>query len=302
MNPILKYCLFAFYLSLSGSLFAQSFISENKLWRYSSKVCPGGTLGPDCTLFNSAFKFQGDSVINDTTYVRILKATNESLSDWKLCALWRETKDMKIYSRHLFWQKEELLYDFSFIKGDTLKLLSGGAFVVDSVSTKMWGGKMRKHWYLNPPHAEGDPVNPGYSTTWIEDVGQENFFMYSTRGYIGAFNYFLCFYEDGEQVYNNPEFNTCFYTSASGIKVLKERYQLYPNPVSDKLFIATNQPNKGDLSIELYSIKGELIRKECFDSGSNPIQVNLSSLKSGSYVLRLMAESGMLEEKIIIKK
>ena len=302
MNPNLKYCLIVFYLSLSSSLFAQSFISENKLWRYSSKVCPGGTLGPDCTLHNSAFKFQGDSVVNDTTYKKLYSSEDEFLLKWKLYGLLRETKDMKIYSRHLFWQKEELLYDFSFVKGDTLKLLYGEAFVVDSVSTKMWGGKMRKHWYLNPPHAEGDPVKPRYSTTWIEDVGRENFFMYSTRGYIGAFNYFLCFYEDGEQVYHNPEYNTCFFTSVSGIKVLNERYQLYPNPVSNKLFITTNQPNKGDLSIELYSMKGELIRKECFDSSSNPIQINLSALKSGTYILRFMTQSGMCEEKVIIKK
>jgi hypothetical protein len=76
----------------------------------------------------------------------------------------------------------------------------------------------------------------------------------------------------------------------------------YPNPISDRLFVVTNQADKDVLDIEIYSLKGELIRKECIEFNSNTIQFNLSSLKAGSYVLRLLTGSRGLEEKVIIKK
>ena len=124
MKTILKYLLFVISLSLSASLFAQSFISENKLWRLGSQVCPEGMLGPNCKWHNQSYKFQGDSITNDTTYVKLMKATSESLSNWRLYGLWRETKDKKIYVRdeNDRSSKEYLIYDFSLEKGDTLQL------------------------------------------------------------------------------------------------------------------------------------------------------------------------------------
>lgn len=303
MKTIFKYLLFAIFLSLSASLFAQNFIKENKLWRLGSQLCPEDMLGPNCTWYNQAYKFQGDSVINDTIYVKLMEATDESLSNWNLQALWRETDDKKIFirSKNDHSPTEYMYYDFSLEKGDTLQLLYGRAFVVDSVSTKMWGGKMRKHWYLNLPHAEGDSVKPRYSTTWIEDVGQVDCFLLSTKGYNG-WNYMFCFYEDGKQVYNNPEFNTCFYTSAREISVQPEKFKVFPNPVSDRLFIARNQSGIGDTTIEFYSPTGVLIRKECVDSDTNPFMLNLQGMTPGSYVVRIIPESGPPEEKVIVKK
>jgi hypothetical protein len=296
MNPIVKCCLIACFLSFSGGLFAQSFISEDKLWRYSSTVY----VEPCCRFANTALRFQGDSIINDTTYNKLYSSEDEFLLKWKLYGLWRETKDMKIYSRHLFWQTEELLYDFSFVKGDTLNA-GFTTFKVDSVLTKLWGGKMRKHWYLNPVHAEGDTVKEWYKTLWIEDVGQIEYFPFNVSGAVGATTRLLCFQENGQQVYQNPEYNTCFYTSLSDIPNPIKGFKVYPNPVSGELFIQPSSNNDEGFTIEMYSVKGELIKTECLEADSSLHRIDTSSLRNGIYILRLISDSGKYDEKVIVK-
>ena len=297
MNKIVKYCLFAFYLCLSSSLFAQGFISEGKLWRIGSQVY----VEPCCRLANIAFKFKGDSVINDKTYVKLLKSEDESLSKWTLYELWRETIDMKIYRRHLFQQTEKLLYDFSFVKGDTIDA-GFATFKVDSVPTKLWGGKMRKHWYLNPVHAEGDSVKEWYKTLWVEDVGQIDYFPFNFSGAVGATSYLLCFQENGQQVYQNPKYNTCFYTSAINIKNPVSEFKVYPNPVSGELFIQPISNTEEVYTLEMYSVKGELVKTECLEPGSNLHRIETGSFQNGIYILRLISDSGKYAEEKIIKE
>lgn len=295
MEKIVKYCLVTFYLCLSSSLFAQSFISEGKLWRYGHKVY----VEPCCILANTALKFKGDSIINDTTYIKLYRSEDESLLKWNLYGLWRETMDKKIFSRDLFHQTEKLLYNFSFVKGDTIDA-GFATFKVDSVLAKMWGGKIRKHWYLNPIHAAADSVNEFYSTLWVEDVGQIDFFPHNTSGDTGATSYLLCFTEDGQMVYQNPLYNTCVYTSTENISNQNKEFKVYPNPVSKELFVEGNFYEK-DYSLEMYSINGEMVKTECLESGSHLNRIDMSFLRNGIYVLRLISTSGKFIEEVIIK-
>jgi hypothetical protein len=297
MNPV-KYCLIAFYLSLSSSVFAQSFIAENKLWRYSSQVSGDGT---HFYYNNIGFRFHGDSVIKDTTYYKLYSSEDEFLLKWKLYGLWRETKDMKIFSRHLYWQTEELLYDFSFVKGDTLNV-GFATFQVDSVLTKLWGGKMRKHWYLYPVHAEGDTIKEWNKTLWVEDLGQIDYFPSSVGNLIGALNILLCFEENSQQVYQNPKYNTCFYTSINDEPNPDKGFKVFPNPVSGELFIQPTSNIDEDFTLEMYSVKGELVRKECLEPGSRLHRIDTSSLRNGIYILRLISDSGKYDEKVIVKE
>ena len=297
MNSILKYCLIAFYLSLSCNLFAQGFISEAKLWRYGAKIFSE----PCCGHRNDAFKFMGDSIINDTVYVKLYTTTDEFLGKWQLYGLWRETNDMKIYKRHLFYQTEELLYDFSFVKGDTLNV-GFDTFKVDSVLTKLWGGKLRKHWYLYPVHAEGDTIREWYKTLWVEGVGQINYFPSNVGVNYGAKLFLLCFEENGQQVYQNPEYNTCFYTSLDDIPNPDKGFKVYPNPVLGELFIQANSNTTEAYTLEMYSAKGELVKTECLESRSNLHRIDVSSLRNGIYILRLISASGKYVEKVIIKE
>lgn len=80
---------------------------------------------------------------------------------------------------------------------------------------------------------------------------------------------------------------------------------VWPNPTSGELFISFNQPKNGSISINLYSITGQLIQtttKQNF-SGDNILQISLpSELPKGVYILRLSAEGYSSSAKVAITR
>lgn len=296
MRKLFQYCLILVCIIISNNLFSQSFISENKLWR----IVFQSYSDPCCINVSSALKFKGDSVINDTIYTKLLRSKDESLEKWTFSGLWRETKDKKVFGRNfLFYEHETLMYDFSLEKNDTFKT-QGLTFIVDSVLSKPWGGKLRKHWYLNTYRAENDSADKFYSTLWIEDVGKIGTFTQNINGGSGA-DYLLCFSEDGQIVYQNPQFNTCFLTSTESISRAGKEYKVYPNPASSELLIEGNF-HKEELVLELYSTKGELVKAECMEGGETRYRIDIKTLKSGIYFLRVHSTKGKYLEEVIVKK
>ena len=306
MKSIIKYILIILFSCNACSLFAQNFISENKLWRYGVTIS-GDPQNPFHR--NEAFRFKGDTVINDTTYNKLYISEDEFLLKWKFYRLWRETKDNKIYERkpnyYPPYKIEELMYDFNLAKNDTFIALGIGIGIslkVDSVLSKLWGGKLRKHWYLYPVHAEEDTIKEWYKTLWVEGVGQINYFPSNVGVNYGAKLFPLCFEENGQQVYQNPDYNTCFYTSLNDIPNLDKGFKVYPNPVSGELFIQPSSNTEEAFTLEMYSVKGELVKTECLEQGSTLHRIDVSSLRNGIYILRLISSSGKYDEKVIIKE
>lgn len=295
MKQIFKYCLILVSIILSNNLFSQSLISENKLWRTVFKSYSD----PCCINAPYALKFKGDSIINDTIYTKLLESKDESLGKWTLNGLWRETKDKKVFRRDLSHQNETLLYDFSLEKNDTFHT-HGLTFKVDSVLNKTWGGKLRKHWYLNTYRAETDSADKHYSTLWIEDVGRPGFFPDNINKPYGAISYLLCFSEDGQMVYKNPQFNTCFLTSTESISRAGKQNKVYPNPATSELLIEGDFDKEAVL--ELYSTQGELVKTECMDGGGSKYRIDIKTLRSGIYVLRVHSTKGKYLEEVIVKK
>lgn len=130
---------------------------------------------------------------------------------------------------------------------------------------------------------------------WIPQSGAEKSLLYSV------------YFTDDSTGYAVGTGGTILTTTTGGTNpasklMIDDNISIYPNPVSDKLFITSNQLYKSALSIEIYSVKGELISKEYLDAGSILYQINLTELKSGPYLLRLITDSGKYDKKIIIKK
>jgi hypothetical protein len=295
MKPIVKYFFIAICISFSSNLFSQNLVAENKVWRIGAKIYSE----PCCGQRNNAYKFQGDSIINDTVYAKLYVSTNEALSSWQLYNLWRETKENKIFTRgnrYPIYEPEKIMYDFSLGKNDTF-VTDGIIFKVDSVLTKNWGGKLRKHWYLNP--VSGPEY---YKTVWIEGVGNIRSPILSVNDNVGALSFLLCFFENGQQVYQNPDYNSCFYTDLNDIPNQDKGFKIFPNPVSGQLFIQSSSIIDETYTLEIYSVKGELVKTECLDPGSNLHRIDTSSLLNGIYILRLISDSGKYDEEVVIKE
>ncbi|MFI1745932.1 T9SS type A sorting domain-containing protein [Thalassobellus sediminis] len=79
-----------------------------------------------------------------------------------------------------------------------------------------------------------------------------------------------------------------------------ESFKIFPNPTKNKLTIS-NTKNVNLKAIEIYNILGRLVNNTIINNRINKLEIDLSSLSKGVYLLRLYAKNGNSKtEKIII--
>jgi PKD repeat protein len=83
----------------------------------------------------------------------------------------------------------------------------------------------------------------------------------------------------------------------------KDKLQVFPNPVKDKLNISLQNPPCGMYVVELVGINGQVCYSEIHDdfSISKGIQINVNGMHSGNYMLRLVYGNKLVTRKIVIK-
>ena len=74
---------------------------------------------------------------------------------------------------------------------------------------------------------------------------------------------------------------------------------LYPNPASETVRIELTADN--DFECKLISPQGAVVYSEMFDASTSNINLNVSNLPKGVYVLQLINNEGVLTKKLIIE-
>jgi len=251
-------------------------------------------------------KFSGDTVVGGIHYMKVLRSEDQQMQNWTVQGFIREESNLKVFYRDTLYKRECLLYDFGCKVGDTLHLdcvCPGTGYHVDSIKPIETEGVIRRYFYLNYVENKTHEI-------WIEGIGSK-WGILNAGGWmhckVGGGENLLCFFEAGIKQYQDPGFpNYCYLSPEiiNGISPEKnvQQYNVYPNPVSRELFVRSPQLNDGDYTLQLYSAKGELVKTECLEGGTNLHRIDVSSLKSGVYVLRLISASGRYTEEVIIKE
>jgi hypothetical protein len=284
---------------------AQTFVTTNKLW----STMKGPVSGCKSFYCESYFtKFSGDTLIAGIHYSKVLRSEDQQMQKWITEGFIREDSNQKVYYRDTIAKQECLLYNFGCNAGDTLRLNCGCSktgFLVDSIRTFAVDGIPRKYFYLTYLEMKTQEI-------WIEGIG-------STMGILngggwghcvtggGMGEALLCFFEGGIKKYQSPEFPNYCYLSPEIINGIKSgkaiaQFKVYPNPVSDELLIQPSSNTEEGYTLEMYSVKGELVKTECMEAGITFHRIDASSLRNGIYILRLISDSGKYDEKVIIKE
>ncbi|MBK9487532.1 MAG: T9SS type A sorting domain-containing protein [Haliscomenobacter sp.] len=80
--------------------------------------------------------------------------------------------------------------------------------------------------------------------------------------------------------------------------------EAYPNPTTDRVKLVFKDPKLVDeagISVEVLNINGRIINREKFDAGVTEGELDMKSLPSGLYLIRVM-RSGQAPELIRINK
>jgi hypothetical protein len=127
------------------------------------------------------------------------------------------------------------------------------------------------------------PVYPWHDAlTFREGIFPNNFPI----GYLDYFdceNNLLCEYKDGEQVFENPEYNTCYIDETSVQEQDLQHISLYPNPAKETVLIEGAKAAE----VQVYNVFGQLV-KTVKDSH----EINMAGLPQGVYLLRIADTEG----------
>ena len=85
-------------------------------------------------------------------------------------------------------------------------------------------------------------------------------------------------------------------TISLGLEINEISFDLFPNPAIDNIKIKSHSQNN---RIRLFDITGNLLFSKKFYSDS--FSLNISSLSSGIYILRLENDLGLKNKKLIIR-
>jgi len=279
MKTIIKWSIVIALFSIKTITYSQNFIDESKQWSIASSEM-------DLYSYSTTFyKFSGDSILNGKTYHKLYESTDSSQANWSLYSLWYERNDSvfqrgQVCGGPVLNDTTTLLYDFNIEEGDTFFNIK-----VDSIRFLEWGGSIRKFWFF------------GGLITWIEGVGNFEHFNFSTFCINSTWYQLLCFQENGNLVYQNPNFNSCF-VNAPSIPKSQEIINLFPNPATTKLTITLSE-NIPNFTYSLYDMQGNI--RLTGKTQNTQAEINVATLPRGLYVLKIITAQQSIVKKVILK-
>ena len=94
-----------------------------------------------------------------------------------------------------------------------------------------------------------------------------------------------------------PQLNSSYFAGLKEDKKELPQMMIYPNPAKEEVNVVWNTPVNG--SIHIYDLTGTLIKSDVISKSQNKYQMNVQSLSSGIYLLRI-PELGVTQ-KLIVK-
>ena len=259
-------------------------IQEGNEWCTLEAIVCKDTEGHYNTLVNW---LSGDTLINEVRYAKVMETLNGEGTPYQV-ALLRE-EDGKVWESYN-GNSEILLYDFTANVGDSLVCGYGDYFVLDSISIEQIGGVDRKKFWFG---LEYDFTGEPYAMeTWIEGIGSDLGLLYCGSYYFcGGYYRALCFHQDGELIWQNPEYDACVITSVEEIndKVIS----VYPNPAMETVTIDGVEASE----VQIYNALGQLVK-----TVRNSNEVSLGGLPQGVYMVRITdAENKVFTAKVAVR-
>ena len=255
----------------------------------------------------SQYGIIGDTVFDMIPYYKLYLLNDTSLDTSNATyegALREESK--KIFFRYSYCQHEILLYDFTKQVGDSIHSLFSEFEIMSCDSTSYYDGIITgiDSTLINGTYRKVYHIGP-FNIDWIEGIGSLAGILNSIPPQTTCLDDtwdLVCFKKDGEVLYLNPNYNTCF-PLVVGINEntinSNNRIKIYPNPVTD---ISTIELTGNDFKyLTLYNTFGQIINR--FDiSNLKTIQLDRNDFSSGLIFYKIETTKGKyITGKIIIE-
>ncbi len=278
---------------LTGSLNAQVLVKENKLWSNTYIGCDG----PD--VYHSYWiKFEDDTLIHDTTYLKIYRSTDEYHEAWSVYGAIMEDTSGKVYMHQ--GNKRKLLYDFSVDVGDTLKGFNSWMdyYVVNMEFTLLDGFEepVRKVEICTQKECGSAE---GY---WLEGIGSMHGILLGVDmiGVVGGEYDLVCMYENDTLKYKNDYFQECF------PRGWRQGIETYKNLVTDIIYDRESIVFKfsgsfpGGAAFRIHDITGMQVQE--YTIHENSLRIDKARFENGIYVFTCRDGTDLISGKFVISR
>lgn len=300
-----KLIFISIIFSFFGSLKAQNYLptlEDNKTW--DIETWDQFTWPP---VFGYRLKTNGDSIINNVTYIKIdrytLSLSNNVIPDGFYSLLREDTISKKIFRYNS--NGDILIIDYNLNFGDTF-IVHGfnppqDQMIVDSIKTiQTIDGVYRRVTHLSFADTNYNyPSNRIYA--FIEGIGSGQGLV---RPFANEFEYTQTLHcvkrnDTIRSVGYNPKaqgYYNCSFTHPVGIEESKlGEVSFYPNPTNGLAQIK----GKNIKQIEVYTISGKLVKSKLINSKSS--YIDITNQPKGIYFVKILLDSGTtLTKKLII--
>ena len=306
MKTIRLYSLLALLLMAGGATMqAQEWMSlpkDNSEWN----ILWQSTGVPTPELVTESLMISGDTLVDGELYKKVLRKLSSETQYWHgsleydLYGIIKEEESGKVFYKPKEQEIEYLLYDFGMNVNDTAvmywcQLPNPNCEIhvrIDSIATQHIAGTERKVFYVSSKDMFGDEWH--WLNTWVEGIGAMEGLLYSCHvvnaGGI-TLHELLCYHEDGELVWQNPDYDACTWEAVEETK--ESEISIYPNPANDKVVIKGVEASE----VQVYNALGQMVK-----TVRRTNVVDLSGLVEGVYLLRIMdADGKVYTNKITIR-
>lgn len=249
----------------------------------------------------TVFGFQSDTLISGETWNKMY-VTNDSLfqNNLEFVGATRVENDQILFRDTL--DQLDTLYDFSLNVGDSVLYNINGNYPewldiieIDSIQIN---GEYYKRFHIDEPTMS---AFDWLDEIWIEGIGSVHGPLFPR--YPRKFSeempdsmLMTCSFSSGQEFWNHPNYDECYVNIVLGLQSYKQSdFNVYPNPFESEIYVQSE--NNMIQEITVSNKLGQEIRK-MNDYSINEI-IDLRSLNSGVYFLRIKGDQGSTTKRII---
>lgn len=289
---------FLVYSQLFSVASSQNLVREGRQWNVRSIDGWGGV-----AIWTEFYKIEGETIINGEVYKNVWRTYGRDTSHFfKTGTLIREDSLNRVFRKDEHFQEEQLLYDFNKEIGDTIFYFSdGGSFscdylVIEIDTIELLNGQEKRKLLL-------ESIDNRFENSFIVDgVGSSFGFLNPYEGGC-IFDYnavLMCMYEDGVQIFQNPDESICYSYRVSTTEISNsDNIKISPIPFENGLSIDLSNSPQEYQSIEIFNGEGKVYWKR--DVSMNSFSIETESFPPGIYLLRLRTFKGEFKTQRILK-
>jgi len=242
----------------------------------------------------------GDTItIGDHVYHKVYE-TNDSLqSTWYFSGYIRENESGEVYFRNNSGV-EGLIYSFNLSANDSVIVYNAlvcpefDTLIVSATDSVWLGDRYRKRIFI---------YNSVLDEIWTEGIGSTFGLLYSNVCYVGCVYNLICYYESDTLIYQNPDYESCYYHLPPSINDNEpsESFRINYNATDRTITINCSDTEKTGLTyhLSIFNLMGnEIYHGKLMNN--NQI-ISASHFATGIYLVNIISSGNLIfRSKILI--